>query len=84
MKGLFRPPWMKPIPSQSISAGAELSLDGKKESARSDAAITVSQKEAWELSLLPSEIGSLVLSKRKSLTEEEQERIVRAVKAMVG
>jgi len=39
--------------------------------------------EAKEISLLLSEIGSWIMSRRKALTKEERERIIRVVKALV-
>jgi hypothetical protein len=41
------------------------------------------EAEAKEISLLLSEIGNWIMSRRKPLTKEERERVVRVVKAVV-
>jgi len=63
--------------------GADLQFDGKRNQFALVQKYDLPKTEAKEISLLLSEIGSWIMSRRKALTKEERERIIRVVKALV-
>jgi transcriptional regulator with XRE-family HTH domain len=78
-----RPPRRSSLSSLAAAVGAEVHFDGKKNQFFLTQKFQLPEVGTKELNLLLSEIGSLVLSRRKSLTKEERERIARVVKAVL-
>ena len=78
-----QPPRRSTIAALGKVLGAEVHFDGRKNKFYLTQQFQLPKTEVKELSLLLSEIGSLILSRRRTLTAEERERIVRVVKAVV-
>lgn len=79
-----RPPRRSTLAALARVVGADLHFDGKRNQFFLTQQFQLPKTEAKELSFLLSEIGSLILSRRRILTKEERERIVRVVKALVA
>jgi hypothetical protein len=83
-KQVTRPPRRSTVSSLAQSIGARVHFDSKKNTFALMHDFEIPKTKAKELSMLLSEIGSWILSRRKVITKEERERIVRVVKAVVG
>jgi transcriptional regulator with XRE-family HTH domain len=79
-----RPPRRSTLSALGQAIGADLQFDGEKNQFALVQKYELPKTEARELSLLLSEIGNWIMSRRKALTKEERERIVRVVKALIG
>jgi transcriptional regulator with XRE-family HTH domain len=78
-----RPPRKSTLAALAKAVGAEIHFDSKRNVFYLTQQFQLPKTEAKELSLLLGEIGSLILSRRRSLTKEERERIVRVVRAVL-
>jgi transcriptional regulator with XRE-family HTH domain len=81
-KDVTRPPRRSTIAALAKTVGAEIRFDRNRFFLMQP--FELPKIEAKELNLLLSEIGSMILSLRRSLSREERERIVRVVKAVMG
>ena len=82
-KDVTRPPRRSTLSVLAATLGADLQFDTANNQFALVQRYDLPRTEAKELSLLLSEIGSWILSRRKRLTGEERELILRVVKAMV-
>jgi len=77
-----RPPRRSSITALASAVGAEVIYDGKKNQFALVQKFELPKTQAKEISLLLSEIGSWIVTNRRSMTKEERERIVRVIKAL--
>ena len=78
-----RPPRRSSITAIASAVGAEVIYDGKKNRFALVQKFELPKTQAKEISLLLSEIGSWIVTSRRTMTKEERDRIVRVVKALV-
>jgi hypothetical protein len=78
-----RPPRRSTVSALAQSIGARVHFDSEKNLFALFQQFELPKTEAKELSLLLSEIGSWMISRRKPLSKEERAQIVRVVKALV-
>lgn len=83
-KQVTRPPRRSTLSALASAVGAEVQFDGRRNQFALVQKYDLPRTEAKELSLLLSQIGSWILSRGKSLSKEDRERIVRVVKAVVA
>ena len=83
-KDVTRPPRKSTLTALAKVIGAEVHYESSRNLFSLTQAFEMPKTEAKELNLLLSEIGNIVMTKRRSLSKEERERIVRVVKALVG
>ena len=79
-----RPPRRSTVSALGQAIGARVHFDGKKNVFALFQQFELPKTEAKELSLLLSEIGSWIISRRKPVTKDERERLVRVVKAVLS
>jgi transcriptional regulator with XRE-family HTH domain len=79
-----RPPRRSTVSALAQAIGARVHFDSEKNMFALFQQFDLPKTDAKQLSLLLSEIGSWIISRRKLVTKEERERIVRVVKASVG
>ena len=83
-KDVTRPPRKSTISSLASAVGSKVHFHSEKGTFAIYQDVELPETESKELTLLYSEIGSWILTRRKTLKKEEREQIVRVVKAMLG
>jgi transcriptional regulator with XRE-family HTH domain len=76
-----RPPRRSTVTALAQAIGARVHFDSEKNMFALFQQFDLPKTNAKELSLLLSEIGSWIISRRKPLTKDERDRMVRIVKA---
>jgi hypothetical protein len=79
-----RPPRRSTVSALAQAIGARVHFDSAKNVFAVFQQFDLPKTDAKQLSLLLSDIGSWIISRRKPITKDERERIVRVVKASVG
>lgn len=82
-KDVTRPPRRSTLSGLAASIGGEVTFDSKKNQFAIVQKYELPKTEAKEVSLLLSEIGAMIVSRRKPMSREEREKIARVVKALV-
>ena len=82
-KDVTRPPRRSTLSSLAKAIRAEVRYEGDGDRFYLTQQFELPKTEGKEISLLLHEIGSWIMTRRKPLTKEERERIVRVVKAVV-
>ncbi len=78
-----RPPRKSTLSSLASAVGAEIQFDSKKNIFFLVQKYEMPKTKAKELALLLSDIGTLIMNSRRTITREERDRIVRVVKALI-
>jgi hypothetical protein len=79
-----RPPRRSTLSTLAAAVGAKVHFDGKRNQFSITQPFQLPEAGTKELNLLLSEMGSVILSRKKSPTRQERERIVGVVKAVLG
>jgi hypothetical protein len=79
-----RPPRRSTVAALGKVVSAEIHFDRKKNQFFLTQQFQLPATGAKDLSLLLSEIGSVILNSKRNLTKGERERVVRVVKALVA
>jgi hypothetical protein len=78
-----RPPRRSTVAALAQSIGAQVRFEEKNNLFELVQDFELPKTESKELSLLLSEIGSVILARRKKLTRDQRKQIVRVVKALL-